>query len=177
VWESFLSISPHLLGGTMSTSQTCCHLPGEILNSAAECADRARIAVWDNIQKVRYYCSWVVGCREKVQSCPRYYKLLQLQDLGRIPAIRPACMAKIKKNWIDKSPVLLRASLICMKNTHAIIRGVVDSWASSDAACHAGGLGSIPGPGQTYVWCGKVALFCNPASGGTFSSTAIEIIK
>jgi hypothetical protein len=23
----------------------------------------------------------------------------------------------------------------------------------------------------------KVALFCNPASGGTFSSTAIEIIK
>jgi hypothetical protein len=35
----------------------------------------------------------------------------------------------------------------------------------------------IPGPGQTYVWCGKVAFFCNPASGGTFSSTAIEIIK
>jgi hypothetical protein len=27
----------------MATSQTCCHLPGEILNSAAECADRARI--------------------------------------------------------------------------------------------------------------------------------------
>jgi hypothetical protein len=25
--------------------------------------------------------------------------------------------------------------------------------------------------------CGKVALFCNPASGGTLSSTAIEIIK
>jgi hypothetical protein len=53
----------------------------------------------------------------------------------------------------------------------------VDGRASSDAACHAGGPGSIPGPGQTYVWCGKVALFCNPASGGTFSSTAIEIIK
>jgi hypothetical protein len=35
----------------------------------------------------------------------------------------------------------------------------------------------IPGPGQTYVKCGKVALFCNPASGGTFSNTAIEIIK
>jgi hypothetical protein len=48
---------------------------------------------------------------------------------------------------------------------------------SSDAACQSGGLGSIPGPGQTYVKCGKVALFCNPASGGTFSSTAIEIIK
>jgi hypothetical protein len=27
------------------------------------------------------------------------------------------------------------------------------------------------------VYCGKVALFCNPASGGTFLSTAIEIIK
>jgi hypothetical protein len=27
----------------MATSQMCCHLPGEILNSAAECADRARI--------------------------------------------------------------------------------------------------------------------------------------
>jgi hypothetical protein len=24
-------------------------------------------------------------------------------------------------------------------------------------------LGSIPGPGQTYALCGKVALFCNPA--------------
>jgi hypothetical protein len=27
----------------MATSQTCCHLPGEMLNSAAQCADRARI--------------------------------------------------------------------------------------------------------------------------------------
>jgi hypothetical protein len=43
VWQSFLSIFPHLSGGTMATSQTCCHLPGELLNSAAECADRARI--------------------------------------------------------------------------------------------------------------------------------------
>jgi hypothetical protein len=43
VWQSFLSIFPHLLGGTMATSQRCCHLPGEMLNSAAECADRARI--------------------------------------------------------------------------------------------------------------------------------------
>jgi hypothetical protein len=40
-----LSIFPHLLGGTMATSQTCCHLPGEMLNSAAECADRARISL------------------------------------------------------------------------------------------------------------------------------------
>jgi hypothetical protein len=32
-----------------------------------------------------------------------------------------------------------------------IIKGVVDGWASSDAACQAGGLGLIPGPGQTYV--------------------------
>jgi hypothetical protein len=29
--------------------------------------------------------------------------------------------------------------------------GVVDGWASSNAACHAGGPGLIPGPGQTYV--------------------------
>jgi hypothetical protein len=43
VWQSFLSISPHLSGGSMATSQTCCHLPGKMLNSAAECADRARI--------------------------------------------------------------------------------------------------------------------------------------
>jgi hypothetical protein len=27
----------------MATSQTCCHLPGKMLNSAAECADRAQI--------------------------------------------------------------------------------------------------------------------------------------
>jgi hypothetical protein len=29
----------------MATSQTCCHLPGELLNTAAECADRARIVM------------------------------------------------------------------------------------------------------------------------------------
>jgi hypothetical protein len=29
----------------MATSQTCCHLPGKLLNSAAECADRARIYI------------------------------------------------------------------------------------------------------------------------------------
>jgi hypothetical protein len=45
VWQSFLSIFPDLLGGTMATSQTCCHLPGKMLNSAAECADRARIYI------------------------------------------------------------------------------------------------------------------------------------
>jgi hypothetical protein len=28
---------------------------------------------------------------------------------------------------------------------------VVNGWAVSAAACHVGGLGSIPGPGQTYV--------------------------
>jgi hypothetical protein len=38
VWQLFQSISLHLLGGTMATSQTCCHLPGEMLNSAAKCA-------------------------------------------------------------------------------------------------------------------------------------------
>jgi hypothetical protein len=45
VWQSFLSMFPHLLGGTMATSPTCCHLPGKMLNSAAECADRARIGI------------------------------------------------------------------------------------------------------------------------------------
>jgi hypothetical protein len=30
----------------MATSQTCCHLPGELLNSAAECADRAQIRAY-----------------------------------------------------------------------------------------------------------------------------------
>jgi hypothetical protein len=29
--------------------------------------------------------------------------------------------------------------------------GVVDGWASSDAACQTGDLCSIPGPVQTYV--------------------------
>jgi hypothetical protein len=29
--------------------------------------------------------------------------------------------------------------------------GVVDGWAVSAAACHAGGPGLIPGSGQTYV--------------------------
>jgi hypothetical protein len=43
VKKSFLSIFPHLSGETMATSQTCCHLPGELSNSVAECADRARI--------------------------------------------------------------------------------------------------------------------------------------
>jgi hypothetical protein len=53
----------------------------------------------------------------------------------------------------------------------------VDGRAASAAACHAGGSGSILGPDQTYVSSEKGALFCNPASGGTFSSTAIEIMK
>jgi hypothetical protein len=45
VWQSFLSIFPHLSGGTMATSQACCHLPHKMLNSAAKCADRARIYI------------------------------------------------------------------------------------------------------------------------------------
>jgi hypothetical protein len=55
----------------------------------------------------------------------------------------------------------------------------VDGRASRDAACHAGGPGLIPGPApaRPTFTVEKVALFCNPASGGTFSSTAIEIIK
>jgi hypothetical protein len=45
VWQSFLCIFPNLSVGTMATSHTCCHLPDEMLNSAAECADRARISL------------------------------------------------------------------------------------------------------------------------------------
>jgi hypothetical protein len=71
-----------------------------------------------------------------------------------------ATVTKSKRSWVKQ-----------------VFEGIVDGWASSDAAYQAGGLGSNPGPGQTYVLCGKVALFCNPASGGTLSSTAIEIIK
>jgi hypothetical protein len=37
----------------MATSQRCCHLPGEMLNSAAECADRARIEE-SSIKKQKY---------------------------------------------------------------------------------------------------------------------------
>jgi hypothetical protein len=50
----------------------------------------------------------------------------------------------------------------------------VDGWAPCDAACRAGGPGSITRPTFRVE---KVALFCNPASGGTFSSTTIKIIK
>jgi hypothetical protein len=35
----------------------------------------------------------------------------------------------------------------------------------------------VPFPVRPKFKAEKVALFCNPASGGTFSSTAIEIIK
>jgi hypothetical protein len=54
---------------------------------------------------------------------------------------------------------------------------IVDGWASCDADWHVDVSGLIPGPGQTYVEWEKVALFCNPASDGTFSNTEIEIIK
>jgi hypothetical protein len=48
--QSVQSIFPHLLGGTMATSQTCCHLPGKMLNSAAKCADKARILEDETVQ-------------------------------------------------------------------------------------------------------------------------------
>jgi hypothetical protein len=32
------------------------------------------------------------------------------------------------------------------------LQGLVDGWAVSAAACHAGGPGLIPGPGPTYVY-------------------------
>jgi hypothetical protein len=35
----------------------------------------------------------------------------------------------------------------------------------------------FPVPARPTFSVEKVALFCNPASGGTFSSTAIEILK
>jgi hypothetical protein len=34
----------------MATSQTCCHLPGKMLNSAAKCADKARILEDETVQ-------------------------------------------------------------------------------------------------------------------------------
>jgi hypothetical protein len=43
-------------------------------------------------------------------------------------------------------------------------------------AGHASGPGSIAGPRLTFRVV-KVTLFCNPASVGTFSSTASKIIK
>jgi hypothetical protein len=43
----------------MATRQTCCHLPGEMLNLAAECADRARIqsCLWCHTTKSLDACS------------------------------------------------------------------------------------------------------------------------
>jgi hypothetical protein len=55
--------------------------------------------------------------------------------------------------------------------------GVVDGCAGNTAACHAGGLGSIPGPDRPTFRVEKVGFFCNPVSGGLFSSTAMEITK
>jgi hypothetical protein len=52
----------------MSTSQTCCHLPGKILNSAAECANRARVEklfIFD-LQKLVIDASVVVFCLQKL---------------------------------------------------------------------------------------------------------------
>jgi hypothetical protein len=43
VSQSFLFVFPYISEGTMATGQTCCHLPGEMLNLAAKAADRARI--------------------------------------------------------------------------------------------------------------------------------------
>jgi hypothetical protein len=61
VWQSFLSISPHLSGETIATSQTCCHLSGKMLNSAAECADRARIVIGEFLNLVTWNVfSWNV---------------------------------------------------------------------------------------------------------------------
>jgi hypothetical protein len=51
----------------MATSQTCCHQPGEMLNSAAECADRARIHMFHLILIVSLFLEKNVS--------PRFYLL------------------------------------------------------------------------------------------------------
>jgi hypothetical protein len=54
----------HLSEGTMVTSQTCCHLPGKILNLAAGCADKAQIGICRTTEAANpimfYWCN-VVG--------------------------------------------------------------------------------------------------------------------
>jgi hypothetical protein len=58
-----------------------------------------------------------------------------------------------------------------------IKEGVMDGWASSDAACQAGGR-SIPSPAARPTFSVEKWLFSvTPASGGKLLSTAIEIIK
>jgi hypothetical protein len=44
------------------------------------------------------------------------------------------------------------------------------------AACHAGGLSSIPGLGQTTISMEKLAVFCNTASGGTLLALQLGVI-
>jgi hypothetical protein len=53
-------------------------------------------------------------------------------------------------NWITKIQISNKAPKWAIVQV-LLARGVVDGWASCDAACHAGGPGLIPGPGQTYV--------------------------
>jgi hypothetical protein len=53
----------------------------------------------------------------------------------------------------------------------------VDGRAVSAALATQVALVRFPVPARPTFRVEKVALFCNPASGGTFSSTAIEVIK
>jgi hypothetical protein len=55
--------------------------------------------------------------------------------------------------------------------------GVVDGWASSDAACQAGGLGWILVPTRPTFSVEKWLFSVTLMPEGTFSSTAIEIVK
>jgi hypothetical protein len=70
VWQSFLSISPHHSGGTMATSQRCCHLSGKMSNSAAECAGQTN------------------------KQTNRLYSLINI-DMLRFVVIRPCCRRRL----------------------------------------------------------------------------------
>jgi hypothetical protein len=97
VWQLFLSIFPHLSGGTMATSQTCCHLPGELLNSAAECADRARIEVFESVE----------------------LKLSGLNSIWRL-AFNPTGIMHLEKYITQGSGLLAPGIYICKKERNLV---------------------------------------------------------
>jgi hypothetical protein len=110
----------------MATSQTCCHLPGEMLNSAAECVDRAPIGATHQIhnyilfgvRKMKLFSALhhfyamstfpYVGCSRTAYLYSIYYNVraifyLAIQTLQKVilrifihPFIHPVC-------WINLS--------------------------------------------------------------------------
>jgi hypothetical protein len=78
------------------------------------------------------------------------------------------CSSRAKKDKRQKKPIF--KFLVSEKY---LKRGVVDDLASSDADCPR--FDSWSCPDQRLV--GKVIIFCNPTSGGTFLSSEIDIIK